>query len=137
MEAWKAELERYQKLLPMAAQLSSMRNKDLPDLEQQLKEQKGSLPGFISKHEDVSSLFGVFCTHLTSAKIADKLKQASKDLKEMGTLKQTALLISNLRTGIDQLTQEVSSLEQDLSKTGSTKTVSQLNDEQDELKAKM
>ena len=56
MEAWKAELERYQKLLPMAAQLSSMRKKELPELEQQLKEQRDSLPEFINKHEDVSFL---------------------------------------------------------------------------------
>jgi hypothetical protein len=54
LEGWRAELERFQGLLPVEAKLSSLKDIELPDLEKQLEEQKARLPGFSSDHENVS-----------------------------------------------------------------------------------
>ena len=53
LETWKGELERFTKLLPMDAQLTSVREKELPDLEKQLKDQKDRLPNYASEHANV------------------------------------------------------------------------------------
>ena len=70
-------------------------------------------------------------------KMTDQLQKNNKDLKEVGTLKQTATMISRLDSSIEELARDIGSLEQELSKTGSTKTASQIKDELDEVSAKL
>jgi DNA repair protein RAD50 len=70
-------------------------------------------------------------------KMTDQLQKSNKDLKEVGTLKQTATMISRLDSSIEELARDIGSLEQELSKTGSTKTASQIKDELDEVSAKL
>lgn len=51
---WKEELERFQKLLPLEAQYSAIKEKELPELEKQVKEEKDRLPSYVSQYELVS-----------------------------------------------------------------------------------
>jgi DNA repair protein RAD50 len=67
----------------------------------------------------------------------EKLQMANKMLKDLDMLKQTAILLARSSSNIEELTQEISQLEQELSKTGSTKTAGQLKDELDDLSTKM
>lgn len=69
--------------------------------------------------------------------MVDKLQTANKVLKDLEALKQAAIILSRTSSSIDELTQEIASLERDLSKTGSTKTAAQLKEELDELSLKL
>ena len=69
--------------------------------------------------------------------MTDQLQKGNKDLKEVATLKQTASITSRLTSNIEELMRDITSLEQDLSRTGSTKTATQLKEELDDLSSKL
>jgi outer membrane murein-binding lipoprotein Lpp len=69
--------------------------------------------------------------------LAEQLQKGTKDLKELAGLKQTAATIHRLNSSIAELARDINSLEDELSKTGSSKTASQVKDELDEVSAKM
>ena len=56
VDGWKAELKHLQDLIPLDNQVSGLRDKELPELEKQLKEEKARLPELVSQHDKVSLL---------------------------------------------------------------------------------
>ena len=69
--------------------------------------------------------------------MTDKRQTANKDLKELSLLRQNATMITRLKSNVHELIQDIASLEQDLSKTGSSKTAGQLKGELDDITLNM
>ncbi|KAM6494340.1 hypothetical protein JOM56_010701 [Amanita muscaria] len=116
---WEEELEQFQKLLPFQAVRDQVRLKDIPALEDQIKQQGDMLPKLIGGAEEAQ----------------DRLDKVKREIKDIQALKQQATTISRLQREIDRARQEVNSLELDLASSGSTKTPEDVHTELEEISA--
>lgn len=76
---WKEELERFQRLLPLEAQYSAIREKELPGLEKQLKEEKDRLPNYVSHYELVGfAKHTVLCSNTYEYRFLKNFSKATR-----------------------------------------------------------
>ncbi|KAF8195567.1 AAA domain-containing protein [Pholiota molesta] len=113
LEEWAEELGKLQNLQPIQLNANQLKTKDIPALEEQIREKE-------SIHPDITQ---------AAEAVAEKLEIVNRDLKEIQSLKQLSININRLQRETEKAIQEVNQLEQSLSKTGSTKTAEDVNSE--------
>ncbi|OBZ71496.1 DNA repair protein RAD50 [Grifola frondosa] len=117
LKEWDLELKRLQELAVVAASRETLRSAELPALEQQIKEKEAEIPGLTEKAEQ----------------LLNQLNEVNKELKDISAMRQQALLVANAQHAIERLKYEISSLENILSSTGSTRTADGVQAELDVL----
>jgi DNA repair protein RAD50 len=109
---------------------------DIPSLEKQIHTQDELLPSLTEVAEKVSHLTYLQFMHLTCMwQASDKLQVLKKELKELASLRQHAVNVSRLHSDCKDLRKEISSVENSLAVTGSTKTADDVQQELDDLSA--
>jgi phage shock protein A len=67
----------------------------------------------------------------------EKLEGLKRELKDIQTLKQQAAHVSRSQKEVERLQHEIASIEEELKATGSTRTADDVQEELDEISAKM
>ncbi|KAF8798951.1 hypothetical protein BYT27DRAFT_6885480 [Phlegmacium glaucopus] len=114
---WQAEMDRLQALRPVQASRDRLKAKDIPLLEEQIKEQEDAHPEISQKAE----------------KIGERLEIIKRQLNDISSLKVQALTVARLQSEIDSAKHDIDDLETSLSSSGSTKTADDVQNELSEL----
>ncbi|KAF9013278.1 hypothetical protein BDQ17DRAFT_1386857 [Cyathus striatus] len=117
LKEWEEELERLQNLRPVRVARDQIKLKELPALEKQVKEEESSYPKISQEAEEA----------------IDKVDAIKHQLKDILTLKQHASTITRLQKEIERAKQDINSLGDDLSATGSMKTAEDLQIELEKI----
>ncbi|KAF9475656.1 hypothetical protein BDN70DRAFT_955105 [Pholiota conissans] len=131
-EEWTLELRRLQSLRPAQISISQLKLKEIPSLEEQIKEKEEQHPDLTLAAEEasMSSIINHFISSSNSKlQIAGKLDAVNRDIKEVQSLKQLSITITRLQKEADKAVQEISQLEQSLARSGSTKTTDDVQNE--------
>ncbi|KAF7792625.1 hypothetical protein EIP86_003722 [Pleurotus ostreatoroseus] len=104
---WDEELKRLQKLGHRASERDKIKNVEVPYIEKQLEEKQSALPAATKRSHEA----------------LERLNNVKKELREIAGLKEHAVSVSRTHQEIQRLQREITSLENDLLSTGSTKTV--------------
>ncbi|KAH9986706.1 hypothetical protein BJV77DRAFT_52857 [Russula vinacea] len=119
VKTWESELEGYRELMSCESSVHRLKEVDILSLEKQIHAQDELLPSLAEVAE----------------KANDKLQILKKELKELVSLRQHAVNVSRLHSDCKDLRKEISSVENSLAATGSTKTADDVQLELDELSA--
>ncbi|KAF8476550.1 P-loop containing nucleoside triphosphate hydrolase protein [Russula ochroleuca] len=119
LKTWESALKGYRELMPCESSVHRLKEVDILSLEKQIHAQDELLPSLTEVAE----------------KANDKLQILKKELKELVSLRQHAVNVSRLHSDCKDLRKEISSVENSLAATGSTKTVDDVQLELDELSA--
>ncbi|KAJ7165382.1 hypothetical protein C8R46DRAFT_1035956 [Mycena filopes] len=117
LKEWEGEMGRLQKLRPVLSSRDRLKDTKIPELDTKIKVQDATIPATSAAAE------------LFSGKI-DDLK---RDIRDARTLKSQAQTVSRLQKDLKRAIENVSSIEDQLSATGSTKTVNDVQNELDDL----
>ncbi|OCB89866.1 hypothetical protein A7U60_g2895 [Sanghuangporus baumii] len=110
---WEKEVKRLQGLLLTELNRDTLRDKEIPDLEERLKETESSVSIALSS-KDLAQ---------------EKLDKVRQEVKELHSLKQQASVVSDLGASSERLQNEIRRLEESLSGTGSVKTADDVQEE--------
>ncbi|PPQ65393.1 hypothetical protein CVT26_000018 [Gymnopilus dilepis] len=113
LEEWQAELGELQGLRPVQETCENLKQREIPQLEKDLKSLE-------SAHPDLSH---------AAEEVGRKLNDVTRQIKELHTLRQQANTVTRLRKEVDKAKQEVKQLESSLESTGSTKTAEDVQNE--------
>ncbi|KAF8631077.1 hypothetical protein AX15_002678 [Amanita polypyramis BW_CC] len=117
LKEWEEELERLQELRHKQALLNQIRAKDIPDLEEQIREQEEMLPQLGRDAEEAQG----------------RLEKIKKEMRDVQTLKQQATTVARMQREIDRAKQEIASLEIDLASVGSTRSIEDVHTELEDV----
>jgi DNA repair protein RAD50 len=107
---------------------------DILSLEKQIHAQDELLPSLTEVAEKVLHLTYLQFMYLRCMwQASDKLQVLKKELKELASLRQHAVNVSRLHSDCKDLRKEISSVENSLAVTGSTKTADDVQGELDDL----
>jgi DNA repair protein RAD50 len=107
---------------------------DILSLEKQIHAQDELLPSLTEVAEKVLHLTYLQFMYLRCMwQASDKLEVLKKELKELASLRQHAVNVSRLHSDCKDLRKEISSVENSLAVTGSTKTADDVQGELDDL----
>ncbi|KAK7048369.1 DNA repair protein rad50 [Favolaschia claudopus] len=121
LKEWEEEMARLQKLRPIAASRDRLKDTELPDTEARIKEQDAKIPELRVAAESAS----------------DKVEDLKRDLRDVRNLKIHAQTVSRLQKELKRANDEVLDAEKQLSTTGSTKTLDDVQNELDGLLAEI
>ncbi len=116
-----------------------LKDVDISSLEKQIHTQDELLPSLTEVAEKVWRLTYSQLIYLTSCmwQANDKLQVLKRELKELVSLRQHAVNVSRLHSDCKDLRKEISNVENSLAATGSKKTADDVQQELDELSAKL
>jgi len=134
---WQEELERLQKLRPAQVTHDTLRAKDIPNLEEQIKEQESLHPEISLEVEQVCIYWSFLACFLYPFQISEKLEVINVQLRDILTLKQQASNIGRLQKEMERAKQEISQLENNLLSTGSTKTADDVQNDLGQITEQM
>jgi DNA repair protein RAD50 len=118
--------------------IQRLKEVDISSLENQIHAQDELLPSLAEAAEKVWYSTLSERTRLTYMWQAnEKLQALKKDLKELVSLRQHAINVSRLHNDCKDLRKDISSVENSLAVTGSTKTADDVQQELDELSAEL
>ncbi|KAF6755949.1 hypothetical protein DFP72DRAFT_305480 [Ephemerocybe angulata] len=121
MKVWQKELDGYNKLKEKEKERTKILDEELPALKAQLAELEASRPDIVSKADMLS----------------DKLEDLKQHIASINDLRMQATTIARLQREIEKTQSEVGDIETDLSMTGSTKTVDDVQNELNEITAEL
>ncbi|KAG9308463.1 P-loop containing nucleoside triphosphate hydrolase protein [Chiua virens] len=117
LKEWRKEMDRLEKMLPVQASRDRVKLNDIPALEKQIKTAESEIPPSSEQCEQAEQ------------KVADM----KKEIRDVGMLKQHAVVITKNQSEIERLTTEIGHLEEELSSTGTSKTADDVQTELDSL----
>ncbi|KAJ6559188.1 hypothetical protein DFH09DRAFT_921753 [Mycena vulgaris] len=121
LEEWEGEMARLQALRPILISRDRLKDIEVPELEAKIKQQDAAIP--------VASA--------TADSVSDKIEDIKRDLRDMRILKNHAQTVSRLQRELKRTSEIVANIEKELSTTGSTKTIDDVQNELDELLAEI
>ncbi|KAF8134783.1 AAA domain-containing protein [Mycena galopus ATCC 62051] len=121
LKEWEEELSRLQKLRPVLASRDRLKDTEIPELEAKIKEQDGKISAATATAESLS----------------EKVEDFKRDLRDIRNLKTQAQTVSRLQKELKRAQEDVVDAETQLSATGSTKTLDDVQNELDELLAEI
>ncbi|KAJ7134632.1 P-loop containing nucleoside triphosphate hydrolase protein [Mycena epipterygia] len=121
LKEWEGEMSRLQDLRPVLSSRDRLKDTEIPELEAKIKEQDAKIPGATTAAESIS----------------EKIEDVKRDLRDVRTLKTHAQTVTRLQRDLKRANENVTALEKQLSATGSTKTVDDVQNELDELLAEI
>ncbi|KAJ6613278.1 P-loop containing nucleoside triphosphate hydrolase protein [Mycena sp. CBHHK59/15] len=121
LKEWEGEMARLQGLRPVWISRDRLKTTEVPDLEAKIKEQDAKIPIVSAEAE----------------RILEKIEDVKRDLRDIRTLKSYAQTVSRLQWELKRANENVAGIENQLSSTGSTKTVDDVQTELDELSAEI
>ncbi|KAA1112937.1 DNA repair protein rad50 [Puccinia graminis f. sp. tritici] len=117
LQGWKAQLERFKKILPLDISATKLRDTDITNLKKEIS--------------TLESQFDSASRKVEEAKIkVDKLKDL---IGELEICKRSAADASRMSEEIDELQNEIKNLERDLESSGTKRTADQVQEELDDL----
>ncbi|KAJ7250863.1 AAA domain-containing protein [Mycena haematopus] len=119
LKEWEEEMARLQKLRPVLASRDLLKGTEIPELEAKIKEQDAKIPAVSAAAESLS----------------EKVEDLKRDLRDIRSLKSPAQTVSRLQKEVKRAKDDIADIEQQLSATGSTKTLDDVQNELDELLA--
>ncbi|KAG2126539.1 P-loop containing nucleoside triphosphate hydrolase protein [Suillus clintonianus] len=117
IEQWESELKGLRDLMPVFTTKERIRTVELPALDKQIKALDEDLPSNVERAEQA----------------AQRLTDLKKDIKEIGSLKQSASTVSRNQNETERLKTEIRNLETELAATGTAKTGDDVQRELDVL----
>jgi DNA repair protein RAD50 len=114
---WEDEVKRLRDLMPVFTTKERIRTVELPALERQIKALDEDLPSISEKAEQA----------------AQRLTDLKKDIREVASLKQSAITVSRNQNETERLKSDIKNLETDLAATGTAKTGDDVQRELDVL----
>lgn len=121
MKEWTEELRLLQELLPDETSMHRLQIREIPDLEKEIK-------GFEARKPTLQD---------EVAHAETQVNEMKRELRELTLLRQTAQLVTRTHRELEDLQRDVSALELELEKTGSTKSVEDVRAEVNEISDKM
>ncbi|KAF7365212.1 DNA repair protein rad50 [Mycena venus] len=121
LKEWEGEMTRLQNLRPVLASRDRLKDIEIPELEAKIKEQDAKIPAASAAAESVS----------------EKVEDLKRDLRDIRNLKTHAQTVSRLQKELKRANEEVADAERQLSATGSTKTLDDVQNELDDLLAEI
>ncbi|KAJ7935649.1 hypothetical protein B0H13DRAFT_485765 [Mycena leptocephala] len=119
LKEWEEEMARLQKLRPVLSSRDRLKDTEIPELEAKIKEQDAKIPVASAAADSFS----------------EKIEDLKRDLRDIRTLKTHAQTVTRLQKELKRANEAVANIEKQLSSTGSTKTVDEVQNELDELLA--
>ncbi|KAJ6508778.1 hypothetical protein C8R45DRAFT_1050733 [Mycena sanguinolenta] len=119
LKEWEEEMTRLQNLRPVLASRDRLKDTEIPELEAKIKEQDAKIPDASAAAESLS----------------EKVEDLKRDLRDIRSLKTHAQTVSRLQKELKRAKEEVADAEKQLSATGSTKTLDDVQTELDNLLA--
>ncbi|EKC98002.1 hypothetical protein A1Q2_07799 [Trichosporon asahii var. asahii CBS 8904] len=116
LEQWQTELTSLRKHVPSVAQAKLLKEKEIPDLQRQIKEESAKLETVQTEVEE-------------SREVVQKAKLATRDLQNM---RSAATVVTRTVGEIKDLKIDVQRLERDLQGSGSVKTVEEVQREREQ-----
>jgi DNA repair protein RAD50 len=114
---WEDEVKRLRDLMPVFTTKERIRTVELPALERQIKALDEDLPSISEKAEQA----------------AQRLTDLKKDIREVASLKQSAITVSRNQNETERLKSDIKNLETELAATGTAKTGDDVQRELDVL----
>ena len=135
---WQGEMDRLQALRPVQATRDRLKAKDIPLLEDQIKQEEDTHPEISQKAEKVldPKLLMVNLS-FTFYQIGERLETIKRQLNDISSLKVQAITVARLQSEINRAKHDIDDLETSLSSSGSTKTADDVQNELGELSGEM
>ncbi|KAF9783547.1 AAA domain-containing protein [Thelephora terrestris] len=121
LKEWQMELTDVQKLLPVEAARNKLVAREIPELEQSIKEKQKEIP---------------LLTDAANNALA-KLNDVKRELKDLASMKNHSANVSKATKDIERISQEVKNLETDLEATGSSRTADDVQNQLNEVTANL
>ncbi|KAJ7459863.1 hypothetical protein FB451DRAFT_1182155 [Mycena latifolia] len=121
LKEWEGEMTRLQGLRPVLSSRDRLKDTEIPDLEAKIKDEDNKIPVASAAADSIS----------------EKVEDVKRDIRDLGTLKNYAQTVTRLQKEIKKAHENIADLEKQLSATGSTKTVDDVQSELDELLAEI
>ncbi|KAJ7784558.1 hypothetical protein B0H16DRAFT_1492970 [Mycena metata] len=117
LKEWEGEMTRLQKLRPVLSSRDRLKDTEIPELEAKIKAQDAKIPAASAAAESFS----------------EKIDDLKRDIRDVRVLKNQAQTVSRVQRDLKKAIDNVASIEKQLSATGSTKTVDEVQNELDDL----
>ncbi|KAJ7044129.1 hypothetical protein C8F04DRAFT_1228961 [Mycena alexandri] len=117
LKEWEGEMTRLQKLRPVLSSRDRLKATEIPELEAKIKAQDTKIPAASAAAESFS----------------EKIDDLKRDIRDVRVLKNQAQTVSRVQKDLKKAIDNVASIEMQLSATGSTKTVDEVQNELDDL----
>ncbi|KAJ7675825.1 AAA domain-containing protein [Mycena polygramma] len=117
LKEWETEMARLQNMRPVLASRDRLKDTEVPELEAKIKEQDAKIPVASTAAESIS----------------EKIDDLKRDLREIRLLKNHAQNVTRLQRDLKKANETVAGIEKELSATGSTKTLDDVQNELEEL----
>ena len=142
LKEWQMELTDVQKLLPVEATRNKLVAREIPDLEESIKEKQEEIPLLTDAVNTVRSFWmrHSFRSLIPSDVLLQalaKLNEVKKELKDLASMKHHSANVSKATKDIERISQEVKNLETDLEATGSTRTADDVQNQLNEVSANL
>ncbi|KAJ7175865.1 P-loop containing nucleoside triphosphate hydrolase protein [Mycena filopes] len=117
LKEWETEMGRLQNLRPVLSSRDRLKDTEIPELDAKLKVQDAKIPA----------------ASATAESFSEKIDDLKRDIRDVRSLKNQAQTVSRLQKDLKRAIENVASIEEQLSATGSTKTVDDVQNELDDL----
>ena len=136
---WERELKNLQQLAVVANARQKVITEEIPDLEERMKKEEQRVPDLTRAVDAVGiqTKCNACLTDSTTPQAVDKLNDLKREIKDISFLKQHAATVSSTLSQITALKRDISALENDLSSSGSKRTVDDVQGELDVVSDKL